>query len=280
MSAASILDVLEGRARWCVVVGDALAVALELPDASIGGLVCDAPYSSGGAFRGDRSTPAAEKYSKAAEGSRYAERVGDFTGDNRDQRSFLAWCTLWYDQARRATVPGGPIVTFSDWRQLPITTDAVQAGGWVWRGIFVWDKGDSGRPQKGRFRASSEFGVWGSNGPMPVEGECLPGSFRVTAPSGDDRYHLTQKPLEVMRVVVRAVKSEGIVLDPFCGSGTTGVAALREGRRFIGVEKDEAMAATARMRIAADEALSTLEASRQGQLPIFPAPESPPTCST
>ena len=48
---------------------------------------------------------------------------------------------------------------------------------------------------------------------------------------------MTQKPLELMRVVVELVDTGGVVLDPFAGSGTTGVAALLSGRRFVGVER-------------------------------------------
>jgi DNA modification methylase len=54
-----------------------------------------------------------------------------------------------------------------------------------------------------------------------------------------------------MRWLVRlAVPDRGLVLDPFCGSGTTGCAAVLEGRRFAGIELDPAYAAIARARIA------------------------------
>lgn len=49
--------------------------------------------------------------------------------------------------------------------------------------------------------------------------------------------HPTQKPVELMRWSMM-FHPEGTVLDPFAGSGTTGVAAIREGRRFIGIERD------------------------------------------
>ena len=59
----------------------------------------------------------------------------EFLGDHRDQRGFLAWCSLWLPATWRATREGGVLVTFIDWRMLPTMTDAVQAGGWIWRGI-------------------------------------------------------------------------------------------------------------------------------------------------
>lgn len=58
--------------------------------------------------------------------------------------------------------------------------------------------------------------------------------IRCRAEPIGDRDHLAQKPIEIMRKLV--AKSSGTVLDPFMGSGTTGVAALTEGRDFIGIE--------------------------------------------
>jgi DNA modification methylase/DNA invertase Pin-like site-specific DNA recombinase len=53
------------------------------------------------------------------------------------------------------------------------------------------------------------------------------------------RFHPTQKPLELMATLIRKHSRAGdLVVDPFAGSGTTGVAALREGRRFAGCEPD------------------------------------------
>lgn len=55
-----------------------------------------------------------------------------------------------------------------------------------------------------------------------------------------DRVHPTQKPIEVMRWCLRQVPDAKLILDPFMGSGTTGVACVNMGRRFIGVEIDPA----------------------------------------
>lgn len=53
--------------------------------------------------------------------------------------------------------------------------------------------------------------------------------------------HPTQKPLDLLtRILLSSSKKGSLILDPFMGSGTTGVAAVRYGRRFIGVEKDDA----------------------------------------
>jgi site-specific DNA-methyltransferase (adenine-specific) len=63
--------------------------------------------------------------------------------------------------------------------------------------------------------------------------------------------HPTQKPLTLMERIILASSNRGdIVLDPFCGSGSTGVAAVKHGRRFVGIEKDfgYTQIATARIR--------------------------------
>jgi DNA modification methylase len=63
--------------------------------------------------------------------------------------------------------------------------------------------------------------------------------------------HPTVKPLELMRWLVRlACPPGGVVLDPFCGSGTTGAAAAIEGRRFIGIEFEASYLEIAAARIA------------------------------
>jgi site-specific DNA-methyltransferase (adenine-specific) len=75
----------------------------------------------------------------------------------------------------------------------------------------------------------------------------LPGFFQAHPPR--DREHITQKPLNVMRQLVRIAPKGGAVLDPFMGSGSTGVAAATEGYGFIGVEMSPAHCETARSRI-------------------------------
>ena len=77
--------------------------------------------------------------------------------------------------------------------------------------------------------------------------------------------HPTVKPLALMRHLARLTKTPtgGVVLDPFAGSGSTGCAAVMEGRRFIGIEIDEDYADIARARIA-----KAAEQARQEPLPL------------
>lgn len=115
---------------------------------------------------------------------------------------------------------------------------ALQSGGLVWRGILPWHK-PAARPVQGRFTNACEYMVWGTNGPRELDGTVYPGFVSVPPPRGEDRDHITQKPVELMEAVVKIAKPGGIVLDPFMGSGTTGVACMHLGRRFVGIEIDQ-----------------------------------------
>lgn len=229
--------------RWKLRRGDALALLRGMRTASVDALITDGPYSSGGMVRGDRTATPTSKYVCSDSSNR---KIQGFSGDNRDQRSFAYWCALWLGECLRVTKPGAPALLFSDWRQLPATTDAFQAGGFVWRGIVPWHK-TIARPQKGRFTAACEYVVWGSHGPMAVAGPSLQGLVEGNPPR--DREHITQKPVEVLRELVKICPPGGVVLDPFAGSGTTGVAALLEGRRFVGFEMSDHFHALASRRL-------------------------------
>jgi site-specific DNA-methyltransferase (adenine-specific) len=248
---ATPLDVIEGRARWCVLEGDSLAMLAALPDGCIDATITDPPYSSGGAFRGDRAKSTDSKYT----GTQHQGKRPDFAGDVRDQRSFGYWCALWMGEALRCSTEDGRFVAFADWRQLSTLTDAMQAGGWIFHGIVPWDKGEGSRPTPGGFRSQCEFFGWATNGPLPPAAPgvlVLPGCFHVPVKQ-DDKFHQTGKPTALMREVVRVAKPGGVVLDPFAGSGTSGCAAILEGRRFIGVEREDHFADLARARCGAAE---------------------------
>lgn len=225
--------------------GDALKVLSELQTHSVDGVVTDPPYSSGGMVRGDRTGSTGGKYTRGE-----VITSADFSGDNRDQRAYAYWSALWLSEATRLVRPSGVALLFTDWRQLPSTTDALQSGGFVWRGIVPWYK-PVARPTAGRFTAHCEYVVWGSNGAMPLDYSgntpTFPGFYQASPPRA--RQHQTQKPLDVMRELVKIVPKDGIVLDPFMGSGTTGIACVLENRKFIGVEMTEHYADLARERI-------------------------------
>jgi modification methylase len=81
------------------------------------------------------------------------------------------------------------------------------------------------------------------------------GEERLKAGNGS-KLHPTQKPEALLtRVILASSRPDDLVLDPFCGTGTTGAVAKRLGRRFVGIERDAAYARAAENRIAAVEPL-------------------------
>lgn len=233
------IDVIECR--------DMLKALSDIPDGTVGMLLTDPPYSSGGMFRADRSGATSDKYQTSD-----AEKKPEFYGDSRDERSFVLWSVLWLSECYRAMIDGSSAVVFSDWRQLANMADAIQAAGFVFRGIIPWVKPNA-RPQPNSFRNECEYAVWATKGPIdraPVTGaKYLRGSFKVAPPQGNDRVHSTQKPLELIKALMEIADPGAIVLDPFMGSGTTAVAAIETGRHFIGYELSPEYCAIANERV-------------------------------
>lgn len=252
---------------WAMHCADSIHWLRNVADNTVDAVITDPPYSSGGQFRGDRMASVSDKYQNSDSAGDYPE----FYGDNRDQRSYLAWCTLWLADAWRTAKDGAPLVVSIDWRMLPTMTDAIQAGGWVWRGIVPWRKPNA-RRQHGRFAQECEFFLWGSKGAMPFDRGVgsLPGFFQRNSVPSDERQHVTEKPIDgVMREVVRIAKPGDLILDPFAGSGSTGVAALIEDRAFIGVEMSRAYFDIAIERFRALENLEHRKDSERGQIGLF-----------
>lgn len=214
--------------------GDVLDLASRLPSQSIDVVIADPPYCSGGTSTAERQRDPVQKYCHNSN----ALGKPTFGGDHRDQRSFTYWCTLWLSALRDATVESGYCLVFIDWRQLPSMTDAIQAAGWTWRGLIAWDKGRGARaPHKGFFRHQCEYVVWATNGPVPKRTDAGPfdGCYHVPVRK-NDKFHITGKPTELLRQLVSVAHPGATILDPFSGSGTTGVAAKIEGRNFVGFE--------------------------------------------
>lgn len=210
----------------------------------IGAMVTDPPYSSGGQFRGDRMAQTSTKYVNSGTSAYRPE----FAGDNRDQHSFMVWAALWMTAARNASVPGAQVAIFTDWRQLPSVTDALQAGGWVWRGLATWWKPGI-RMQRGTFSSSAEYVVHGTNGPTDSDFDGAVQNVFKCAPVSE-KEHIAQKPEPVMRWLMQVVSPGAVVLDPFMGSGTTLRAAKDTGHAAIGIDSDERYCEMAATRLA------------------------------
>lgn len=228
-----------GDGRLLALRGDSLRMLEGVPPASVHCVCADPPYSSGGLHRGDRAVSVSTKY----EASKNILKRDPFSGDSKDQRSWIEWCRQWISLCRDALVPGGYCLVFSDWRQLPALTDAFQAADLVWRGIIVWDKGRGARaPNTGYYRHQCEYVVWGTKGPASESARGTGGPWDGCvrcAVRQEDKFHMCGKPPAVLSHLLRCVPAGGLVLDPFAGSGTSLVASRSLGLRAVGMEIDD-----------------------------------------
>lgn len=95
------------------------------------------------------------------------------------------------------------------------------------KGWLVWDKG-----QRGLTMSDGELAYSSSDKPLRIY------TLNRAALIADGTQHPTQKPLKLMSWCLTQIKDAKTILDPFMGSGTTGVACAKIGRAFIGIERD------------------------------------------
>lgn len=224
--------------------GDALTTLQTLPDSSVGAIITDPPYSSGAVTLSGKQIDPAQKYQRTGTKRQYPAMLGDA----KDQRSFTLWCTLWLTECWRVANSNAPLLVFTDWRQLPSVTDAVQAAGFMWRGVVVWHK-SSARPMLGEFRKDAEFVVYARKGkPASTNRKCLPGVYSYPVNSAA-KVHLTGKPVPLLESLMEICPPDATILDPFLGGGTTAVAARNTNRKCIGIELSSEYAQLAAERL-------------------------------
>lgn len=206
-----------------IINGDALQILYDFPDATFDACITDPPY--GGSY-------------------------GDFNGEKVTSRLWQKNIKTVFSETKRITKQGAPICVFSDWRRYSDFSDILQEVGFIWRGVAVWHKSWS-RPQKGRFMQDTEFIIWGSNGKMPFtrNAPCLHGFFSAGNVPSKKVFHQTQKPMELMREIIKIAEPNSLIIDPFAGSGSTIVAAKEAGHTAIGIEIDKRYAELAKERV-------------------------------
>ncbi|MFM9959323.1 MAG: DNA-methyltransferase [Phycisphaerales bacterium] len=170
----------------------------------------------------------------------------------------------WLREAWRVTRPRGCLICFAGWQTSDAWREAIKWAGWRLRSMVIWDKEVPGLGDFQQDFAPSHELIWFAVKPA----HCRAAGFRFQrsgdsgkldrprsvlrckVPSRSSRVHPTEKPVELLRTLIRATVPEGgLVLDPFAGSASTGEAALTEGRRFAGCELSEAHHANATKRL-------------------------------
>lgn len=246
-------DVLRGARKWAVVHADNRDVLANLMPGSVHHVITDPPYN-------ERTHTKARTLKGG--GTNIPIDFDPFTGFEQANR--------WLAVAQRWVIAFCALEQLGFYEKATGSWEKNKQGGWVRAG--VWHRTDgtpqlsADRPAQGAegiaiWHARSNNLVWNSGG---KRGLWTHGVERA------ERHHPTPKPLPLMLELLQDFTLPGeIILDPFCGSGTTGVAALRLGRTFIGIEKDEQYAQVARDRLAAEERGLDLSAARSGQLSIL-----------
>lgn len=148
------------------------------------------------------------------------------------------------------------------------STNLPASSGWI-----VWDKLDGLKSNRELgFNDNSDCELIWTNKDTPtrIMAHRWMGVMKASEKTSR-RVHPTQKPVELMRQIIRHYTTTNIIFDPFMGSGTTGVAALLEGKQFVGVElsSDYFEIARARVSNAAGEFMQSPSELATGQLPLF-----------
>ena len=228
---------------WDVRHGDCLDHMREMPSASVDAVVTDPPYCSGG------FTEAARRNSNGS-GLRSETRrdLGWFASDNMGTTG-LTWLLRAVSmEVLRILRPRSSYLVFTDWRMVPALVPVIESTGFRWQNMIVWDKGSAGIGRG--FRATHEIVMHFTNGVADVHSAAEGNVLRVPRMPAAGREHQTQKPVELMNRLLSVVTAEGMtVLDPFAGSGSTGVACVKAGRSFVGLERDLRYVEIARRRM-------------------------------
>src|SRR4249919_3421622 len=250
-----------------ILVGDCIAGMEKLPAASVDLVFADPPYN----------------LQLASDLKRPDDSHVDAVDDDWDKfASFSAYDEFtrrWLTACRRVMKPAATIWVIGSYHNIfRVGTIMQDLGFWILNDV-IWRKSNPMPNFRGRrFTNAHETLIWASrdaeargytfnyevlkagNEDIQVRSDwtvpLCTGEERLKGRNGK-KLHPTQKPEALLaRVLLSSSRPDDLVLDPFCGTGTTGAVAKRLGRRFIGCERDEKYATAARKRIAAIEPLA------------------------
>jgi site-specific DNA-methyltransferase (adenine-specific) len=279
VGASQIADVLEGRARYAVICADNAEVLPLLGDKSVAHVITDPPYEAEAHTLQRRVARA--PYGERANRSAVVEPLS-FLPITEMERTAVG--------AQIARLAARWMVVFCQVEAAQRWAHSLEAGGVDYLRTGVWVKPD-GQPQLSGDRPGMGYESIVFAHPPGRKRWNGGGKTAVFTHARDQRFggqpaseHPTTKPVPLMLELVELFTDpDEVVLDPFAGSGTTGVACLRLGRRVILIERDEKYAAIARERLEAESKGLTLRDARAGQLSLLhdtgpskkpPAPEA------
>jgi len=207
-----------------VTCGDCIDVMRTMPWASVDFILTDPPYLVN-----------------------YRDRSGRrVTNDDND-----AWLKPAFRQMYRVLRPDSLCVSFYGWNVVDTFMAAWREAGFEIVGHIVFRKQYASKTRFLSYRHESAYLLAKGRPALPEN----PVSDVLDFPYSGNRLHPTQKPVQPLKTLIGTFTKPGeVVLDAFCGSGSTLVAAQELGRRFIGIELDEQHHRTARSRLGQREA--------------------------
>jgi modification methylase len=244
-----------------VVVGDCVAEMAKLPAGSVDLVFADPPYNL--QLQGDLKRPDDSRVDAVDD---HWDKFSSFAAYDDFTRAWLLAC-------RRVLKPAGTLWVIGSYHNIfRVGTLLQDLGFWILNDV-VWRKTNPMPNFRGRrFTNAHETMIWAAreagakgytfnyealkagNEDIQVRSDwTLPlctGEERLKGGDGK-KLHPTQKPEALLaRVILSSSRPDDLVLDPFCGTGTTGAVAKRLGRRFIGFEREASYARAAEERMA------------------------------
>lgn len=166
---------------------------------------------------------------------------GLFAHENYDNKGALMDVIPWHDMGGptlRACKENADAYVMANDKNVFAAHAAFIGAGWKFHNLLTWDKGS---PTRNRFymkETEQILYLWKGR----AKTINMPGStqiFEAPRPKGDEKIHPTQKPVSLYEhYILNSSQPGDIVLDPFAGSASALVAAMRSGRRGLGIEKD------------------------------------------
>lgn len=226
-----------GPFRCCTVVcGDALELLKRLPKGSIGSVVTDPPYGTQNLCGGYGMR---QLYPRDSNGKRVRRRILN----DEDLSMIKGAVPMLY----RCLSKDGWMMSFCGARTMLEMADSIRGAGFKSMGEFVWWKGVG--LGYGPIRYMHESILVFTKGKPSAEAKCTISVIFAHQATQDAKHrHPHEKPLRVTLRLVKIVN--GVVLDPFCGTGAVVVAAKMLGKHFLGFELDSSYVKDARKRLA------------------------------
>jgi site-specific DNA-methyltransferase (adenine-specific)/modification methylase len=223
--------------------GDSLHVLKELKEKHIKvqAIITDPPYNIS---KENNFSTLKDKY------GRQVNRTGIDFGEWDKNFDLFSWIKI-----ANELIEEGTFFIFNDWKNLGDISRYCETLGLETKDMFRWIKNNPmPRNRDRRYILDYEVAVWLTKGKWVFNrgnNKYLKPSFSTNLTSGKEKtIHPTQKPLELMEFLIETHTNEGdTVLDPFMGSGTTGVACKKLNRNFIGIELDPCYFEIAKERI-------------------------------